>query len=47
MMCLAVFENVWCRQLIDLYRLAGMYDIARRKQGLGDDAPHRLRSPSA
>ena len=42
MMCLAVFENMWFRQLIDLYRLAGMYDIARRKQGWGDDAPHRL-----
>jgi hypothetical protein len=35
MMCLAVFENMWFRQLIDLYRLAGMYDIARRKHGWG------------
>ena len=35
MMCLAVFENMWFRQLIDLYRLAGMYDIARRKRGWG------------
>jgi cellulose synthase/poly-beta-1,6-N-acetylglucosamine synthase-like glycosyltransferase len=35
MMCLAVFENMWFRQLIDFYRLAGMYDIVRRKQGWG------------
>jgi cellulose synthase/poly-beta-1,6-N-acetylglucosamine synthase-like glycosyltransferase len=35
MMCLAVFENMWFRQLIDFYRLAGVYDIARRKQGWG------------
>ena len=35
MMCLAVFENMWFRQLIDFYRLAGVYDIARRKEGWG------------
>ena len=35
MMALAVFENMWFRQLIDLYRLIGVYDIARRKQGWG------------
>jgi cellulose synthase/poly-beta-1,6-N-acetylglucosamine synthase-like glycosyltransferase len=35
MMSLAVFENMWFRQMIDLYRLAGMYDIARRKRGWG------------
>jgi cellulose synthase/poly-beta-1,6-N-acetylglucosamine synthase-like glycosyltransferase len=35
MMVLAVFENMWFRQLIDFYRLAGVYDIARRKQGWG------------
>jgi len=35
MMCVAVFENMWFRQLIDFYRLAGVYDIARRKQGWG------------
>ncbi len=35
MMCLAVFENMWFRQLIDFYRLAGVWDIARRKQGWG------------
>ena len=35
MMCLAVFENMWFRQLIDFYRLAGVYDIARRKRGWG------------
>ena len=35
MFVLAVFENIWFRQLIDFYRLAGVYDIARRKQGWG------------
>jgi hypothetical protein len=35
MFVLAVFENIWFRQLVDLYRLQGVLDIARRKQGWG------------
>jgi cellulose synthase/poly-beta-1,6-N-acetylglucosamine synthase-like glycosyltransferase len=47
MMCLAVFENMWFRQLIDLYRLAGMYDIARRKRGWGTMRRTGFQSPQA
>jgi hypothetical protein len=32
---LALFENIWFRQLVDLYRLQGVFDLARRKQGWG------------
>jgi cellulose synthase/poly-beta-1,6-N-acetylglucosamine synthase-like glycosyltransferase len=31
----AVFENMWFRQLVDLYRLQGVWDIARRRDGWG------------
>lgn len=35
MMLLAVVENIWFRGLIDLYRLAGVFDIVRRKRAWG------------
>jgi cellulose synthase/poly-beta-1,6-N-acetylglucosamine synthase-like glycosyltransferase len=31
----AVFENMWFRQLVDLYRLQGIWDLARRRDGWG------------
>jgi cellulose synthase/poly-beta-1,6-N-acetylglucosamine synthase-like glycosyltransferase len=31
----AVFENMWFRQLVDIYRLQGVWDIARRRDGWG------------
>ncbi len=38
---------MWFRQLIDLYRLAGMYEIARRKQGWGTMRRTAFQSPQA
>jgi cellulose synthase/poly-beta-1,6-N-acetylglucosamine synthase-like glycosyltransferase len=35
MMALAVLENLCFRQLVDAYRLVGMWDIIRRKRGWG------------
>ena len=35
MFVLAVFENIGFRQLVDLYRLQGVCDLARRKEGWG------------
>ncbi len=35
MVALAALENVCFRQLVDAYRLAGMWDIIRRKRGWG------------
>ena len=35
MFVLAVFENIWFRQLVDVYRLQGVCDLARRKEGWG------------
>ena len=35
MLMLAVLENVCFRQLVDFYRLAGFYDLIRRKRGWG------------
>jgi cellulose synthase/poly-beta-1,6-N-acetylglucosamine synthase-like glycosyltransferase len=31
----ALFENMWFRQLVDLYRLQGVWDLARRRNGWG------------
>jgi hypothetical protein len=31
----ALFENMWFRQLVDLYRLQGGWDIMRRRDGWG------------
>ena len=31
----ALFENMWFRQLVDLYRLQGVWDIMRRRDGWG------------
>jgi hypothetical protein len=35
MFVLALFENIWFRQLVDIYRLRGVWDIARRRDGWG------------
>ena len=35
MFVLALFENVWFRQLVDIYRLRGVWDIARRRDCWG------------
>jgi hypothetical protein len=35
MLVAAVFENVWFRQVVDLYRLRGIWDLARRREGWG------------
>jgi len=31
----ALFENMWFRQLVDLYRLQGVWDLMRRRDGWG------------
>ena len=31
----ALFENMWFRQLVDLYRLQGVWDLVRRRDGWG------------
>ncbi len=31
----ALFENMWFRQLVDLYRLQGVWDLIRRRNGWG------------
>jgi hypothetical protein len=35
MLVAALFENMWFRQLVDVYRLQGVWDLARRRDGWG------------
>ena len=35
MLLLAALENVCFRQLVDTYRLVGLFDLIRRKRGWG------------
>ncbi len=35
MVVFAVFENMGFRQMVDLYRLRGVWDLARRRDGWG------------